>query len=460
MTDGILANSARKTMTDGAISGAVTGYLTAERVTLTRFPVVGVYSWSLVPPIGSRARISVATAASPWFLPDIEGTYTITVTTPGPVVYTLQVGVADGRALVKTTGVEFMPRVVVDTPDAQNGHRSLVLDENDLRLKLLDDEGNAEEIATPITARDRADVPLPQESTYQFKGVAVSHSTGRNVVDAGHVLVTEFPGVDPTGVADSTTGLQAAFDTIGDAGGGTLRVPPGEYAHSVPLFVPSGCTLEMSPGASFRNTSADVTANGSCLSLMLGNYESSDNNPQWLTGVAYTAGDRVTNDGQDYSFVLGAQLIATTANTTLWSCGHTAGVTSLRPAARMIVNGTNGIRIRKTDDANAQVIAGTAAADTNAHAFSFATAANGITASNWLDGTVQTNGGAYDVGATTLDQFALGCLYTLSTASQWCNAYGSAVACGAPDRSRRQSASSRKAGVFADRLHLRLSRLR
>lgn len=79
---GILANSASETMVSGDTSADNTraGYVVGEQITLATVPTGSVYSWSLSKPEGatSRSNLSDATVASPVFVPDYAGTWTVT----------------------------------------------------------------------------------------------------------------------------------------------------------------------------------------------------------------------------------------------------------------------------------------------------------------------------------------------------------------------------------------------
>ncbi|MCX7383568.1 MAG: glycosyl hydrolase family 28-related protein [Alphaproteobacteria bacterium] len=80
----------------------------------------------------------------------------------------------------------------------------------------------------------------------------------------GHALVppargalltaTDFPGVDPTGVADSTAGLRAAAAAIPEEGG-AIMLPPGRYRVSDSILLRSG-TRVFSPGGTTIFTQA------------------------------------------------------------------------------------------------------------------------------------------------------------------------------------------------------------
>lgn len=79
---GILANSASETMLSGdtATNNARAGYVVGERITLSTFPTGTTYAWGMSKPGGSSSRsdLSDATVASPVFVPDYAGTWTIT----------------------------------------------------------------------------------------------------------------------------------------------------------------------------------------------------------------------------------------------------------------------------------------------------------------------------------------------------------------------------------------------
>lgn len=93
---GILANSASKAMTSGdtAVDKAVTGYIRAERITLTTSPTGTTYQWTLTGPTGSSAAkcsLTDATIASPSFVPDVAGTYSVGVDVDG-TTYAIRIG--------------------------------------------------------------------------------------------------------------------------------------------------------------------------------------------------------------------------------------------------------------------------------------------------------------------------------------------------------------------------------
>jgi hypothetical protein len=79
---GILANSASRTMVSGdtSVDNTRAGYIVNEQITLSAVPTGTTYSWSLSKPSGatSRSDLSDATVASPVFVPDYAGTWTVT----------------------------------------------------------------------------------------------------------------------------------------------------------------------------------------------------------------------------------------------------------------------------------------------------------------------------------------------------------------------------------------------
>ena len=77
---GILANSASVTMTSGTPDNTKAGFVVGEQITLSALPTGSTYSWSLSKPGGatSRSDLSDATVASPVFVPDYAGTWTVT----------------------------------------------------------------------------------------------------------------------------------------------------------------------------------------------------------------------------------------------------------------------------------------------------------------------------------------------------------------------------------------------
>lgn len=64
-----------------------------------------------------------------------------------------------------------------------------------------------------------------------------------DVVIADYVPTEMGYGVDPTGMTDSTAGIQQALYDCYDAGGGTVYLPAGNYAISDTIYIPSYVTL-------------------------------------------------------------------------------------------------------------------------------------------------------------------------------------------------------------------------
>jgi hypothetical protein len=92
---GILANSASETMTAGdtSVDNSRSGYVVGERVTLSVTPTGTTYVWGLAKPSGSTSRsdLSDTTSASPVFVPDYSGTWTITCVVDGSTAYVLRI---------------------------------------------------------------------------------------------------------------------------------------------------------------------------------------------------------------------------------------------------------------------------------------------------------------------------------------------------------------------------------
>ncbi len=78
---------------------------------------------------------------------------------------------------------------------------------------------------------DRAGDAKPASATLQVFGAAVA-SDGKSL-NLGHVLATEFAGVDPTGATDSSAGLIAGQATVTD--GSVLVFGPGTYKLSADI---------------------------------------------------------------------------------------------------------------------------------------------------------------------------------------------------------------------------------
>lgn len=119
---GILANSASVTMTSGATSAdnAVAGFVAGERVTLSTSPAGATYDWALASPSGStvRAALDDASAATPSFVPDVAGYYTITVTVDTTTAYVLRLAVVAVALGTAQEAIRFTPmaRAAVPAP--------------------------------------------------------------------------------------------------------------------------------------------------------------------------------------------------------------------------------------------------------------------------------------------------------------------------------------------------------
>lgn len=78
--------------------------------------------------------------------------------------------------------------------------------------------------AIKARGRDGVDHDFVATGAIPFNGLKVD----ADGVHAGHVLVTEFPDVDPTGATDSTAGIQAGLATLPP--GSLVKVPAGTYS--------------------------------------------------------------------------------------------------------------------------------------------------------------------------------------------------------------------------------------
>jgi hypothetical protein len=78
---------------------------------------------------------------------------------------------------------------------------------------------------------------------------------GAALKNARSITVTDMPGIDPTGGADSSAGFQAALSRLQNLGGGELVIPPGLYAIDTPL--------------TYSGSSLTITGSGQTLSVLL-----------------------------------------------------------------------------------------------------------------------------------------------------------------------------------------------
>ncbi len=75
------------------------------------------------------------------------------------------------------------------------------------------------------------------------------------VKNARSITLTDMPGIDPTGGADSSAGFQEALTRLKNQGGGELIIPPGLYAIDTPL--------------TYAGASLTITGSGQTLSVLL-----------------------------------------------------------------------------------------------------------------------------------------------------------------------------------------------
>jgi hypothetical protein len=82
-------------MSAGTPDGINGGYITNEAITLSTEPTGSAYQWSLAKPQGasSRSDLTSLTDATPQFVPDVHGVWSIACTVDGTIVYLLRVGV-------------------------------------------------------------------------------------------------------------------------------------------------------------------------------------------------------------------------------------------------------------------------------------------------------------------------------------------------------------------------------
>jgi hypothetical protein len=116
---GILANSATKTMVGGdtAADQSVTGYISAETVTLSTSPAPsgGTYSWGLARPSGSTAKAALSDDSGPsvTFTPDVAGLYVVTVSVNSATDYVLTMSVTQVAQTTSYEAIRLSPK-----PDA------------------------------------------------------------------------------------------------------------------------------------------------------------------------------------------------------------------------------------------------------------------------------------------------------------------------------------------------------
>ena len=89
------------------------------------------------------------------------------------------------------------------------------------------------EVKLPASSQEYADAPTLVQTKYSTEDVVVAD------IIAGR----DNYGIDPTGVADSTAGIQAALDDCEKRGGGTVFLPAGQYRITKQIRIPSYTVL-------------------------------------------------------------------------------------------------------------------------------------------------------------------------------------------------------------------------
>src|SRR5258708_465713 len=82
--------------------------------------------------------------------------------------------------------------------------------------------------------------------------LSVAHNADGSIRNLFVNVTDPAYGADPTGVADSTTAIQAALNAAGSAGGGVVLLPPGTYKTSASLVFNNDSVILR--GAGFKNT--------------------------------------------------------------------------------------------------------------------------------------------------------------------------------------------------------------
>lgn len=111
---GILANSVSKTMSAGDTSAdnVVTNFVAGERITLSTTPTGSAYAWTISAPSGSsaaRAALYGDTEASPFFTPDVGGTFLVTCSCDG-TNYVLRITTQAAAVSEPAEALRFSPR--------------------------------------------------------------------------------------------------------------------------------------------------------------------------------------------------------------------------------------------------------------------------------------------------------------------------------------------------------------
>lgn len=125
---GIIATSVSKVMVSGdtSVNDTESGYVTAERITLSTSPAASsTYVWSLSIPNGSaaaRSALSSTTAASPTFTPDVAGEYVVTCLVDGVITYTIRCTVVAAVVSYNVGGIRLMPTTDASIPTPSSGY--------------------------------------------------------------------------------------------------------------------------------------------------------------------------------------------------------------------------------------------------------------------------------------------------------------------------------------------------
>ena len=91
---------------------SVSGYITAEQITLAASPTGTTYSWTLSKPAGSAARCALNddTAAGPTFVPDAAGDYVVGVTVDSATTYVVRINCTQVATTTPYEAVRMSPK--------------------------------------------------------------------------------------------------------------------------------------------------------------------------------------------------------------------------------------------------------------------------------------------------------------------------------------------------------------
>lgn len=112
---GITAQSVSVSHASGSTSAnaSSSGWVTGERIVLGTSPTGSSYSWGIAAPAASnraRSALSDTTAAAPSFVPDVGGTWLLTVTVGDSTDYTLRLTVQAAAVSEPEEAVRWSPR--------------------------------------------------------------------------------------------------------------------------------------------------------------------------------------------------------------------------------------------------------------------------------------------------------------------------------------------------------------